>query len=527
MAYDVERKIGKYRYKYTVEAYRDPETGKPRQRVLKYHGRVDDAGRVVVPAAVRVDEVRSAFPIGGLALFVSAGNRIDLAQHVADALEVAPEVAAHVVCLALNQIGARRSLQDLPGWVRRSPLPRWLSFDAEPLDRDTFDRALHAINRVEDGLPVDKGLVLQEKLTRTWRNGSREPAQFYYDVTRQVYRGGHCPYAEPGYFPGGRRQNVLGFGMVTSRWNHHPVLCRPIPGSRNDTVTVQDIVNELKGWGYDRLTLIMDRGMVSKGNVEFIHASGFEQVGIVPESNREAWDYLVRWAEVDLRKPRFLVERSERKAVYLRAWETSLLGRKRMKVVLVEDAVRGAEEGVSRDLLVSRATKTTDPVQLRKLREDLGYLAVTAKGRRGFAVDTKAAREDRVGDGRFLMFSTDLSMDAEEIFRAYFQRDEIEKAFRTMKGELSLGPIRYRTREKIEAYTTVVYVAYLLWSLVQRTLREKLGSLSVSGALKLLEDVHWVRFGSGKTEHEWVTKLSSEQERVLKALGAVPLLRSG
>jgi hypothetical protein len=38
-----------------------------------------------------------------------------------------------------------------------------------------------------DGRMEDRGLVLQEEMTRVWRNGSREPAQFYYDVTRQIY----------------------------------------------------------------------------------------------------------------------------------------------------------------------------------------------------------------------------------------------------------------------------------------------------------------------------------------------------
>jgi hypothetical protein len=519
--------VGKYLYKYTVEGYRDPKTGKPRQRVLKYHGRVDREGNVVVPPLVRVDSVQSSFPVGGLSLFCAVAKELKIVERTAAILDVPWDRAGQVLCLALNQIGTRRPLGEVSAWVRRSPLPRWFGLDVEQLDRDAFERALGALCRVEsDGTKIDAGLVLQEEMTRAWRNGSREPAQFYYDVTRQVYHGTCSPYAEPGYFPGGTKKNVLGFGMVASRYNFHPVLCRAIPGSRNDTLTVQDVVNQLKAWDYDRLTLILDRGMISRENLEFIVDSGFEQVGIVPETNKEAWEFLVKWADVDLRRPEFVVERSEKRAAYVKSWGTQLLGR-RMRVVLVDDAVRGAEESVERDVLVSRSDRMTDPVKLRDVRHELGYLAIPAPGRRGFKVDRKLAKEDRIGDGRFLMFSTDLSMTAEEIFKAYFQRDEIEKAFRTLKGELCLGPIRYRRREMIDAYTTVVYLAYLMWSMVQRRLREKLDGVTVSGALKLLDDVHLVRFRSGKTPHEWLTRLSTAQERIIKYVGAGRLLRSG
>jgi transposase len=68
------------------------------------------------------------------------------------------------------------------------------------------------------------------------------------------------------------------------------------------------------------------------------------------------------------------------------------------------------------------------------------------------------------------LFSTDLSLDAESMFELYFQRDEIEKVFETMKGELSLGPIRYRRVDRLDAYSTVVYLAYLLWSWAERVL---------------------------------------------------------
>ncbi len=198
-----------------------------------------------------------------------------------------------------------------------------------------------------------------------------------------------------------------------------------------------------------------------------------------------------------------------------------------MRVALIADTMRAARERLERDGLLRDVERATNPKRLRELREDLGGLAVSAPGRRGFTVDQTAAQEDRRGDGRFLMFSTDPSLEAEEMFRIYFQRDEIEKAFRTIKGELSLGPIRYQRRDRIDAYTTVIYLAYLLWSYTQQRLREKYPSLTVSQALRLVGDIHAVRFQSGKRTLEWTTRRSSEQEKIMKLVGALRLIPSG
>ena len=70
-----------------------------------------------------------------------------------------------------------------------------------------------------------------------------------------------------------------------------------------------------------------------------------------------------------------------------------------------------------------------------ELSKELKGLLLPARGRRGWKVNEKAVGEERARDGRFLMFSTDLSMGAPEIFELDFQRVAIEGAFRTTKGD--------------------------------------------------------------------------------------------
>lgn len=76
-------------------------------------------------------------------------------------------------------------------------------------------------------------------------------------------------------------------------------------------------------------------------------------------------------------------------------------------------------------------------------------------------------------DGRCMLFSPDPETSVEEMCRAYFERDAIEKSFRTAGGPMSLAPIRYRSEVRLDADATVLYLGVLLWSWEERKLREK------------------------------------------------------
>ncbi len=208
-----------------------------------------------------------------------------------------------------------------------------------------------------------------------------------------------------------------------------------------------------------------------------------------------------------------------------------------MRVAAVLNPWRADQERGSRDLAMRELAEGKVPTErLRQIRKVLGKeVAEAARGRRGFTVNEKVLAEEEKGLGRFLLFSTDLTMSAEEMFELYFQRDAIEKVFETMKGELSLGPIRYRRTDRLESYATIVYVAYLLWSWAERKLteawpeaarevRKKYPTLTLSKAVDLLEGVSWVRFGAKKSVRDWTTRLTEVQEAILKPLEATRFL---
>ena len=89
---------------------------------------------------------------------------------------------------------------------------------------------------------------------------------------------------------------------------------------------------------------------------------------------------------------------------------------------------------------------------------------------------------------------------------------------------MCLGRIRYRRADRLDACSTVGYVAYLLWSWTGRKRREKYPRMTLEEAFRLLEGVSGVRFGNEKTIRAWATRLTKRQQEPLPALGATDLL---
>ena len=519
MSFPVYKVIGGHRYAYEYESYPDPKTHRSRQRMVRYLGPCDQNGRVLASPKVRPEAVRSAFPVGRVLVFHASAERLRIRERVRRALGIDDETAGHFMLIVYNMDTDRVADEHLPDWARAGPFDRLLSINTANLTPETFGRVRSTLCGLnpETKLWEDRGPSVQKELTRAWRYLTRDPPGAYYDVTKVEYHGWTNPYAEPGHNADGGISTVVGFGMVVSSEHHHPYLCRALPGNQNDSLGVAETVRTLRSWGHDRLRLVMDRGMITKENVKLARDEGFPLVGLV-----RGWDLTTlalasRWSEEELEQPENVAATS-RGSVYAKALTTPLFDIPELRVAVVVNPRRKAEEREGRDLAleewkgpahVSKERVEELKKQLRvqnpKLRRKKGYapgLLVKSVGRRGAVVDHEAVKRARGVDGRFLIFSTDLTLSGKEMYRTYFARDGIEKVFRTGKGELSLTPLRWHRQDRTDAHATVFYAASLLWSWSEQTLKRKFPELSLTEALRSLESLAWVRSGSGKSARD-------------------------
>jgi len=534
------RPRGGHYYAYEREPYWDPVRKQGRKRTLRFLGPCDKDGHILQAPKTRIEGVHSSFPVGPLVVFYACAEQLRVRERAQRILGASEEEAGHFLALVLNQATARVPIDHLAEWAQASPLPRLTSLEPESLTTSAFEKTLTALCHPTPAKTwEDRGLLLQHELTRAWRAQAREPPGAYYDITKQAYYGWTNPYAQGGHDANGGISTVVGFGMVVSEGHHFPYLCRALPGGQNDTLSVTETVEMLRARGYRGLRLVMDRGIISKENVEKATGAGYPLVGLVKGWDVQTVALATRWSEEELARAEHVVKTS-RGSVYARALTTSLFDLPRVRVAVVVSPRRRTDEREGRDLALQELEGPITKERLKELkrelrvqdprrRKGLGYvpgLLVKCSGRRGVRVDAEAVQRDRGLDGRFLIFSTDLSLDGPGMYRAYFHRDAIEKVFRTGKGDLCLGPLRYHRKDRLDAYATVFYTASLLWSWSERTLKRKFPDMSLSEALRLLEHVSWVRFGAGKIIREWATRLTNQQEEVLSAVGATSYLPS-
>jgi transposase len=100
----------------------------------------------------------------------------------------------------------------------------------------------------------------------------------------------------------------------------------------------------------------------------------------------------------------------------------------------------------------------------------------------------------------------------------YFDKDLIEKAFRSLKGITQLRPLRHWLAERVRAHVFLCYLAYLLLSLLRYHMRtteftapRALNELSTMSKVYLRDSQH--RFHLSRT-----VALTKNQELILKAI---------
>ncbi len=100
----------------------------------------------------------------------------------------------------------------------------------------------------------------------------------------------------------------------------------------------------------------------------------------------------------------------------------------------------------------------------------------------------------------------------------YFNKDLVEKAFRSLKGITHLRPVRHWLAEWVHAHVFICYLAYLLLSLLQYRLRDT--EFTAESALLELATMYKVYLRDSKYRFKLarVVALNKRQETILKTL---------
>lgn len=552
MSFIREKRFGNRVYRYLVESYRDRE-GRIKQRVIKYLGRVVETkeGKKLVKARSLIDQldVMRVSSFGPHAVLCALADRLKVIETTDATVSQMQEMSTgtQLLLMAINHLVGRKCVSKIPTWYRKTCLPKL--FDIPP-EKITKDRLLGAMDALcyedESGALVSYAPVLYRKFWKAHTEDHPETSTLFYDLTEVVVHGITCVLAKPGYNSKNVRKRQIKVAMVIAKGSKFPVLMKELRGNVADPATIVDLLAELKEMGVKKCTLILDRSFSNGRTLQELEKAGFEAILGLSNHLKEVRNILLSTPSRELEWFENLVER-QREYAYVKGVRRKFYGKVRNFAVCLSPSRRDAERSERLSAVkktikclenLKRKVETGNYKNFDRLRKKVnGEIELVRKYIRAWVRETDGKPEiewtvndalldeEFELDGKFAILYPE-RMTALEAFESYFQRDEIEKVFRSLRGTIELEPLRHRLRQRVASYLFTGYLAYMLLSVLAYKLKRAGVKQSPDEVLEMLEEVEEVTFRRGGKEFSKITRLTKEQADTIKALGVMEIFQS-
>lgn len=517
-----------HKYKQLCENRWDPVKKRSVPKVIRQLGTVveENGKEKLRPSPLKVDSVDKAYPVGKLAIFWKLAEEFKIQTSISKVLE--PEdgdYSGAILLLVYNQLIGRKPLTRLGQWVSETPIPRWTDIDVNRLTKDHFLSALDTISDRHGDVERSRAYNIQNELTRSWKRVIGDESEryfFFQDITRIQWNGSPSYWAQNGYGKQPGRSH-LGFGLIVSNNNYMPIMGYPVRGSKHDSTTIQETIDNLSRWGKKRMTFVWDRGFVNKENVRIVREAKCHVLSGVPMTSDEAKNLITKYPDSEIERWENILKLGRDKAIYYKD-EINELFENKCRIVIMLDPNRRNHSRVERDLIFKELETETDRKRISKLKNDLKAFVRSSPGRRGYIIDKNEETLARNCDGRSLFFCTDKTLSGEQIIHTYFQKDYVEKAFRFLRGNACLSPVRYQLPGRVEAYLSVVnFIAYELIAGVLWKLNKNKMDISYDDLMEEADKIYEVELTSKNTKvYRW-THMSKDIERLFSPYNIISL----
>ena len=479
----------------------------PRQEVVAYLGEMDEAGRLGMKAAVedcpsekqgvlfadpecrfvQVDTARvrveNGRSFGGYWLGMQAVDRLGLADQLGRLIELGQEkVPWSMMALVLvlcRLCDPSSELHIAEHAYEHSALSDLLGVPASVVNEARLYRAL------------DKLLPHKAELEKHLKNRLGELFDLnydllLYDMTSTYFEGEAAanPMAQRGYSRDSRPDcKQVCIALVVSRCGM-PIGYELFAGNKADVTTVQEVVMTMEDrYGKAERIWVMDRGMVSRENIEFLKQGGRRYIVGTPKSMLKRYERELAskdWTAVREGLEVKLCPDPDGGSGGKASTETFILcrssDRQAKEKAMHERFEKRIEDGLNRLMKLAEKRSMTAVELAQRVGRLLGQ-NTRAEGLFKTHINTDAEANaqlrwekveswrawSQLSEGCYLLRSNLRDWTAEELWRAYMQLTEAEGAFHIHKSDLSLRPIWHQKQHRVEAHVLVCFLAYVLW----------------------------------------------------------------
>jgi hypothetical protein len=300
-----------------------------------------------------------------------------------------------------------------------------------------------------------------------------------YDVTSTYFEGQveSNALAQRGYSRDHRGDcKQVNIALVVSRCGM-PVGYELFAGNTADVSTVENMVEHVEGlYGKANRIWVMDRGMASQSNMEFLQQEGRRYIVGTPKSMLKQYErelLAADWKQVHEGLEVRLCPAPDGAEVFILCRSAQRTEKERAMHDRFEKKI---EEGLKK---IGEACKKKKQ-KLGAIERRVGALLGSNTRAAGlFQVQVEAGADGHVvfrwtkneawrewaqrSEGCYMLRSNVADWSPEELWRAYIQLTEAEEAFRIQKSDLRIRPVWHQRQERVEAHILVCFLTYVLW----------------------------------------------------------------
>ena len=450
MAFIRKKKVGNSTYLVKVESYR--KNGKVKQRVIQYLGKEIDGKPVkkIFADKIEVQSVKQSLDV--LAV-----------DKIAEELNIKSLESPYVLSLIYSQLLESKSINKLETWMKFTEIPYLLGFDkvsvknlyeslSDVNDEDfekVNDKMYSIFNKYED---ISKAAIID--VTDTYFAGS--------NINIKKRKGKDDKVSK-----------LTQIGLAVSFNNGFPIFHKQYHGNLSGINIFKDMSFELKNKGIS--SMIMDRGMLSKENIEMALQLKFKIIAGLKKNVSLIKDF---------------IEPIKREDIYSAKCRVPL---KKTTVFIKEF-----------DYLNGKLIVVYNP-ELEVVKKEINF---------------EKEIENNLDIGYSLIYHN-TKYSSEKVVKRYYDKEMIERAFKQLKGVLSLRPIRVWLSNHVTGHIKICYLAYAILSLMNYKLKKI--NISAVEALESLKYGYKVTLKDSTSNHEWSVHvpLEPKQKEILKRLGVV------
>ncbi len=497
MTFIRERKRGNNIYLEEVKSIR--RDGKVRQVHVRYVGKkVDD--KTILSGSINRAKISRVSIHGPLLLLHGVCKLLEIDKILGDD-------APLVLCLVYGHCVQPGSLSWIKKWFSRTDLNKLL--DIEDV---TYDRLLKALDNLES-----KSMSVQRRMyDAATEKFNISVSSMFYDVTNVYFYGCSCLMAKTGYNKEGMKRPEVQIGLAVTKEEKIPIFHKVFDGNIHDAKTINDILPTFRELQINKITLIWDRGVSSEKNIKDAKALGCEVICGIP-LNKTLEDEIketVSSYSLGNLKNRIQLKNS---ILYVHQRRYKYCGVSGyLNICLNKKDKLSRTEGRRREIASVIEAKKKGETIPAKWKKYIKYKNI----------NQDVLNEVEKYDGISLIFSTK-KLPKEKVIKAYFEKDMMEKTFRTMKSALEVRPIRHWLKNRVKSHILICYMAYYFLSIIEYKLRKM--NLTATEALDILSTAYRVEIEDPKTRNKFskTVTLSKEQERILKVIDWKMVKRSG